>query len=251
VAHSPPNKPFIQAADPSELAPGTLIDGRYRVVRVIGVGGTGIVYEVEHDRTGQRLALKTLLDPAAGPAARAGGAGPREAPLGSRREGGGARPLRRRAVHGDDAARRAKPARRARVEGAPAAVVRLEPRRPGRRRARRGPPRRPRSSGPEARQHAPGRSGRRRHRGHGARRQAAPRPHVRHGLRLRGREDVGRGAEQPAHAHRLDRRDAVLHEPRAAPRGGHRRRPERRLRAVRRALRVPGGAAAVRGRHAR
>lgn len=67
MAHSPPNKPFIQAADPSELAPGTLIDGRYRVVRVIGVGGTGIVYEVEHDRTGQRLALKTLLDPAQAP----------------------------------------------------------------------------------------------------------------------------------------------------------------------------------------
>ena len=57
----------MQAADPAELAPGTLIDGRYRVVRVIGVGGTGIVYEVEHNLTGQHLALKTLLDPAQAP----------------------------------------------------------------------------------------------------------------------------------------------------------------------------------------
>lgn len=49
--------------DPAELPSGTLVDGRYRVVRVIGVGGTGIVYEVEHTLTSQRLALKTLLDP--------------------------------------------------------------------------------------------------------------------------------------------------------------------------------------------
>lgn len=67
VANSSPKKPFLQAADPAELSPGTLIDGRYRVIRVIGVGGTGIVYEVEHDRTGQRLALKTLLDPGQAP----------------------------------------------------------------------------------------------------------------------------------------------------------------------------------------
>ncbi|HTJ82536.1 MAG TPA: serine/threonine-protein kinase, partial [Polyangiaceae bacterium] len=49
--------------EPSELAAGTLVEGRYRVVRLIGVGGTGVVYEVEHVRTAQRLALKTLLDP--------------------------------------------------------------------------------------------------------------------------------------------------------------------------------------------
>ncbi|NUP13030.1 MAG: protein kinase [Polyangiaceae bacterium] len=67
MAHTSPKKPFLRAADPAELAPGTLIDGRYRVIRVIGVGGTGIVYEVEHDRTGQRLALKTLLDQAQAP----------------------------------------------------------------------------------------------------------------------------------------------------------------------------------------
>lgn len=45
-----------------EIAPGTVIDGRYRVVRSIGQGGNGMVYEVEHTRTGRRLALKALID---------------------------------------------------------------------------------------------------------------------------------------------------------------------------------------------
>lgn len=58
-----PKKNEVIASDPSQLAAGTVIDGRYKVQRVIGVGGTGIVYEVEHLRTGQALALKTLLDP--------------------------------------------------------------------------------------------------------------------------------------------------------------------------------------------
>lgn len=53
----------VATPDPAELAPGTLVDGRYRVLRVIGIGGTGIVYEVEAAFGGQRLALKTLLDP--------------------------------------------------------------------------------------------------------------------------------------------------------------------------------------------
>src|SRR3954469_361538 len=49
-----------EAAD--EIAPGTVIDGRYKVVRTIGQGGNGLVYEVEHALTGRRLALKSLLD---------------------------------------------------------------------------------------------------------------------------------------------------------------------------------------------
>jgi eukaryotic-like serine/threonine-protein kinase len=36
------------------------IAGRYRPIRVVGRGGMGVVYEVEHIHTGQRLALKVL-----------------------------------------------------------------------------------------------------------------------------------------------------------------------------------------------
>ena len=45
------------------MGPGTVIDGRFRVVKALGSGGTATVYEVEHVKTGQRLALKTLHDP--------------------------------------------------------------------------------------------------------------------------------------------------------------------------------------------
>ncbi len=43
----------------SELPP--LIGGRYQPLRLIGRGGMGIVYEVEHAHTGERLALKVLV----------------------------------------------------------------------------------------------------------------------------------------------------------------------------------------------
>src|SRR4029078_4316027 len=43
-------------------SPGTVIDGRYKIVRFIGQGGNGLVHEVEHIRTGRRLALKSLVD---------------------------------------------------------------------------------------------------------------------------------------------------------------------------------------------
>ncbi len=36
------------------------IGGKYRPVRLLGRGGMGVVYEVEHEHTGQRLALKLL-----------------------------------------------------------------------------------------------------------------------------------------------------------------------------------------------
>jgi len=48
--------------EPEAIAPGTVVDGRYKVVRAIGQGGNGLVYEVEHMRTGRKLALKALLD---------------------------------------------------------------------------------------------------------------------------------------------------------------------------------------------
>jgi serine/threonine-protein kinase len=44
------------------LSPGTVIDGRYKIVRFIGQGGNGLVHEVEHVWTGRRLAIKSLVD---------------------------------------------------------------------------------------------------------------------------------------------------------------------------------------------
>jgi serine/threonine-protein kinase len=44
----------------AELAPGGEVDGRYRVVRALGQGGAGRVYEVERLSDGQRLALKIV-----------------------------------------------------------------------------------------------------------------------------------------------------------------------------------------------
>lgn len=45
----------------NSLAPGTLLADTYRVVRLIGVGGMGEVYEVAHDRLAGRYAVKVLL----------------------------------------------------------------------------------------------------------------------------------------------------------------------------------------------
>jgi serine/threonine-protein kinase len=42
------------------IAPGTLLAGRFRVVRRMGVGGMGAVYEIEHELTKHRRALKLL-----------------------------------------------------------------------------------------------------------------------------------------------------------------------------------------------
>jgi serine/threonine protein kinase len=46
--------------DPSALEPGTVLAGRFRVVRCMGVGGMGSVYEIEHELTKHRRALKLL-----------------------------------------------------------------------------------------------------------------------------------------------------------------------------------------------
>ncbi|NUP04660.1 MAG: serine/threonine protein kinase [Polyangiaceae bacterium] len=43
-------------------APGDLIGGKYRVVRVLGEGGMGIVYEASHDKLGTNVAIKVLRD---------------------------------------------------------------------------------------------------------------------------------------------------------------------------------------------
>jgi serine/threonine-protein kinase len=49
-------------ADPKAALPatGALIDGKYRVDRVLGEGGMGIVFQATHVRLGQRVAIKML-----------------------------------------------------------------------------------------------------------------------------------------------------------------------------------------------
>ncbi|MCA9587518.1 MAG: protein kinase [Myxococcales bacterium] len=49
-----------EAAPPPVLEPGMLVDGRYRVVRQIGSGGMGAVYQVERLSDGKEFALKAL-----------------------------------------------------------------------------------------------------------------------------------------------------------------------------------------------
>jgi len=50
----------VEQALPSILPPGTLLAGKFRVLRQIGAGGMGAVYEVEHELTRHRRALKLL-----------------------------------------------------------------------------------------------------------------------------------------------------------------------------------------------
>jgi serine/threonine-protein kinase len=57
MAHASERAPA--GADPG-LVTGSLVAGKFRVVRTIGVGGMGRVYEVEHELTKHRRALKIL-----------------------------------------------------------------------------------------------------------------------------------------------------------------------------------------------
>ncbi len=42
------------------LSPGQIVDGKYRVVRMIGEGGMGAVYEGANERIGRRVAIKVM-----------------------------------------------------------------------------------------------------------------------------------------------------------------------------------------------
>src|SRR5437762_3347269 len=46
---------------PSPVRPGDVLDGKYRVERVLGVGGMGVVVAATHVQLETRVALKFLL----------------------------------------------------------------------------------------------------------------------------------------------------------------------------------------------
>ena len=45
---------------PALPAVGAILAGKYRIERVIGAGGMGVVFEATHMRIGQRVAIKML-----------------------------------------------------------------------------------------------------------------------------------------------------------------------------------------------
>ena len=44
----------------NEISPGQQIGGKYRIIRLLGMGAAGTVYEVEREQTGERFALKAF-----------------------------------------------------------------------------------------------------------------------------------------------------------------------------------------------
>jgi serine/threonine-protein kinase len=50
-----------EPASQTTLEPGAIVAGKFRVLRLLGVGGMGAVYEVEHELTKHRRALKLLF----------------------------------------------------------------------------------------------------------------------------------------------------------------------------------------------
>src|ERR671927_294702 len=47
---------YLMQPEVAHLAPGTIIAGKFRVLRLLGVGGMGVVYEIEHELTKHRRA---------------------------------------------------------------------------------------------------------------------------------------------------------------------------------------------------
>ena len=52
---------MVRAMAEGTLAPGLVLDGAYRIVRLVGAGGVGEVYEAAHTRLSGRYAVKVLL----------------------------------------------------------------------------------------------------------------------------------------------------------------------------------------------
>jgi serine/threonine-protein kinase len=61
IAGAPAPAPVLEARLNAVLAPGDLVAARYRVERLLAVGGMGAVYVAQHVETEQRVALKVLL----------------------------------------------------------------------------------------------------------------------------------------------------------------------------------------------
>lgn len=57
---SDPDRGVVVLRRPAEFAPGTRLLGKLRVIRALGSGAMGAVYEVEHEITHHRRALKVL-----------------------------------------------------------------------------------------------------------------------------------------------------------------------------------------------
>jgi len=52
--------PHENHTEPGDIGPGTVVGGRYRVIRALGQGGMGAVYEALHLKIEKRVALKVL-----------------------------------------------------------------------------------------------------------------------------------------------------------------------------------------------
>ena len=52
---------MLDNIDPSLPKPGAIVASKYRIERVLGVGGMGVVYAAKHEMLSQDVALKMLL----------------------------------------------------------------------------------------------------------------------------------------------------------------------------------------------
>src|SRR5262245_42199497 len=68
TSSSDPQLDDRRLTDSNQAWLGKIVDGRYRVLEVIGRGGMGVVYRVEHLRMGKVAAMKVLHRDLAGEA---------------------------------------------------------------------------------------------------------------------------------------------------------------------------------------